>query len=389
MTIKASGSQLKFSEIANEFGDSGQNAGEISLGRYRQHKLNNGNMSNYPVTIGSVSFSELASGIPTSGQIKASNFYSKKLTFVVDYHSFSADRDDSPAHVDAEVRWKNGNNFSVGNFKDAPTAAGGWDGGKKVVINYNRTFGSVTNNSRTVVALRTGQHWPNQTEMVIEVGPNARIFGAGGRGGHGSTGSGQGGDARNGNSALGIDISTNSGGKSCTINVRNGGYIQCGFEGGGGGGGFYDDPNKNDEDPVVSGGGGGGGAGRPAGVGGNAGTNSNHAPQGDGDAGTNATNTVRGLGGSGKNGSQGSSRSGDGGNGGQPGAGNGGEPGDSATQDPGSDNPKKFSAGGAVGLRGAAIRKRVNNCNYTLNIDSGGQVIGDGNPANSAPTGVT
>ena len=110
MTIKASGSQLKFSEIANEFGDSGQNSGEISLGRYRQHKLNNGNMSNYPVTIGSVSFSELASGIPTSGQIKASNFYSKKLTFVVDYHSFAADRDDSPAHVDAEVRWKNGNN---------------------------------------------------------------------------------------------------------------------------------------------------------------------------------------------------------------------------------------------------------------------------------------
>ena len=385
MTIKASGRDLRFSEIASEFGNSGEKSGEISLGRYKQHKLNNGNMSNYPVTIGSVSFSELAPGIPTTGEIKVSDFYSKKLTFVVDYHSFAADRDDSTAHVDAEVRWKNGNNFCVGNFKDAPTAAGGWDGGKKVVINYNRRFGSVTNNTTSVVALRTGQFWPNETEMVIEVGPNARLFGAGGRGGHGSSGSGVGGNARNGNSALGIDINTSSGGKSCTINVRNGGYIQCGFEGGGGGGGFYDDPNKNDEDPTVSGGGGGGGAGRPSGVGGNAGTGSEFGPNGD--AGTNATQTVRGLGGSGKNGSQGSSRSGDGGNGADPN--NNSEDGDTATQDPGSDHPKKFSAGGSKGLRGAAIRKRVNNCNYTLNIDSGGSVIGDGNPANSAPTGVT
>ena len=384
MTIKASGRDLRFSEIASEFGNSGEKSGEISLGRYKQHKLNNGNMSNYPVTIGSVSFSELAPGIPTTGEIKVSDFYSKKLTFVVDYHSFAADRDDSTAHVDAEVRWKNGNNFCVGNFKDAPTAAGGWDGGKKVVINYNRRFGSVTNNTTSVVALRTGQFWPNETEMVIEVGPNARLFGAGGRGGHGSSGSGVGGNARNGNSALGIDINTSSGGKSCTINVRNGGYIQCGFEGGGGGGGFYDDPNKNDEDPTVSGGGGGGGAGRPSGVGGNAGTGSEFGPNGD--AGTNATQTVRGLGGSGKNGSQGSSRSGDGGNGADPN--NNSENGDTATQDPGSDHPKKFSAGGSKGLRGAAIRKRVNNCNYTLNIDSGGEVIGDGNPANSAPTGV-
>ena len=105
----------------------------------------------------------------------------------------------------------------------------------------------------------------------------------------------------------------------------------------------------------------------------------------NGDAGTNATNTVRGLGGSGKNGSQGSSRSGDGGNGAQ--SGSDSENGDNATQGS-SDNPKVFSAGGNKGLRGAAIRKRNASCGYTLNIDSGGQVVGDGNPANSAPTGV-
>ena len=373
---------ISASDIINEFGNSNSNGG-MSLGAYRQHKLANGNLSNYPQTVNGLSFSRLDTGVPVSGQIKYSDLRNKKLNFVVDYQSFSQDRQNSISHVDMQVRWQQGNNATVGNFKDAPTDSGSWNGGKKVFIHVNKTFGSITDNNRNVVALRTGQNWPNNTEMVIEVGSSGKIFGAGGRGGHGSNGSGTGGNAENGNSALGIDITTNSGGKSCTINVRNGGYIQCGFEGGGGGGGFYDDPNKSSQDPVISGGGGGGGAGRPAGVGGNAGTGSQHGPNGD--AGTNATNTVRGLGGSGKQGSQGSSRSGDGGNGAQ--SGSDSENGDNATQGS-SDNPKVFSAGGNKGLRGAAIRKRNASCGYTLNIDSGGQVVGDGNPANSAPTGV-
>ena len=65
---------------------------------------------------------------------------------------------------------------------------GDWNGGKRVYINYNQTFGGVTNNNQNVVALRTGQR-PNNTEMFIEVGSNGRIFGAGGRGGHGCNGS--------------------------------------------------------------------------------------------------------------------------------------------------------------------------------------------------------
>ena len=374
---------ISASDIINEFGNSNSNGG-MSLGAYRQHKLTNGNLSNYPQTVNGISFSRLDTGVPVSGQIKYSDLRNKKLNFVVDYQSFSADRSNSTAHVDMQVRWQQGNNATVGNFKVAPTDSGSWNGGKKVFIHVNKTFGSITDNNRNVVALRTGQNWPDNTEMVIEVGSSGKIFGAGGRGGHGSNGSGDGGDAENGNSALGIDITTNSGGKSCNIIVRNGGYIQCGFEGGGGGGGFYDDPNKSSQDPVISGGGGGGGAGRPAGVGGNAGTGSQHGPNGD--AGTNATNTVRGLGGSGKNGSQGSSRSGDGGNGAQ--SGSDSENGDNATQGGGSANPKVFGSGGDKGLRGAAIRKRDASCGYTLSIDSGGQVIGDGNPANSAPTGV-
>ena len=374
MTTPTSGT-ISASDIINEFGNSNSNGG-MSLGAYRFQ-------SNQ--TIGSLTFTALDTGVPTgSSQIKYSDMRNKKLNFVVDYHTFSQDRQNSVAHINAQTRWQQGNNTAVGGFKSAPTSSGDWNGGKKVFINVNKTFGSITNNTLSVVALRTGQNWPDNTEMIIEVGSSGKIFGAGGRGGHGSNGSGDGGDADNGNSALGIDITTNSGGKSCTINVRNGGYIQCGFEGGGGGGGFYDDPNKSSQDPVISGGGGGGGAGRPAGVGGNAGTSSQHGPNGD--AGTNATNTVRGLGGSGKNGSQGSSRSGDGGNGAQSGADS--ENGDNATQGGGSANPKVFGDGGDKGLRGAAIRKRDASCGYTLNIDSGGQVIGDGNPVNSAPTGV-
>ena len=64
MTIKSSGSSLAFSEIEAEFGANGSR----SLGSYRTTQ-NVGQLSNLP----------LDSGIPTSGQIKFSDFYSKKL----------------------------------------------------------------------------------------------------------------------------------------------------------------------------------------------------------------------------------------------------------------------------------------------------------------------
>ena len=376
---------ISASDIITEFGNSNSNGG-MSLGAYRQHKLANGNLSNYPQTVNGISFSALDTNVPVGGQIKYSDLRNKKLNFVVDYQSFSQDRQNSTSHIDMQVRWQQGNSATVGNFKDAPTDSGSWNGGKKVFIHVNQTFGSITDNNRNVVALRTGSQWPNNTEMEIQVGSNGRIFGAGGRGGHGSNGSGNGGAAENGNSALGIQIAGASAGtgNTCTVRVKSGGIIQCGFEGGGGGGGFYDDPNKSSQDPVISGGGGGGGAGRPIGVGGNAGTGSQHGPNGD--AGTNATNTVRGLGGSGKNGSQGSSRSGDGGNGAD--KDNNSENGDNATQGGGSANPKVFGSGGNKGLRGAAIRRTNATCGYALIIEGSGRVTGDGNPPTSAPTGI-
>ena len=373
MTTPTSGT-ISATDIINEFGNSNSNGG-MSLGAYRFQ-------SNQ--TIGSMTFDKLDNGVPTgSSQISYSQMRNKKLSFVVDYHSFSADRDTSTAHIDAQVRWQQGNTTQVGNFRGTP-AAGDWNGGKRVYINYNNTFGGVTNNTQSVVALRTGQFWPDNTEMFIEVGGSGKIFGAGGNGGNGSTGSGEGGDATNGNSALGIDITTTSGNKSCAINVRNGGYIQCGFEGGGGGGGSYDDPSKSQTDPVTSGGGGGGGAGRPAGLGGNAGTGAQKASNGAAGNAGGANNTTRGLGGAGGNPNEGGSEGGDGGRGAQPGGGAN----DAQAGEGGSGGNKSNGGAGNIGLRGAAIRKRDASCVYTLNIDSGGQVIGDGNPVNSAPTGV-
>ena len=230
---------ISASDIITEFGNSNSNGG-MSLGAYRQHKLANGNLSNYPQTVNGISFSALDTSVPVSGQIKYSDLRNKKLNFVVDYQSFSQDRQNSTSHIDMQVRWQQGNSATVGNFKDAPTDSGSWNGGKKVFIHVNQTFGSITDNNRNVVALRTGSQWPNNTEMEIQVGSNGRIFGAGGRGGHGSNGSGEGGDAENGNSALGIQIAGASAGtgNTCTVRVKSGGIIQCGFEGGGGGGGF-------------------------------------------------------------------------------------------------------------------------------------------------------
>ena len=80
MTIKNSGSQLSFSEIEAEFGD---NPGR-SLGQYRRDDPS-GNFDNASPSGSSLSNLPLDTGIPTSGEIKFSNFYSKQLNMIVDY----------------------------------------------------------------------------------------------------------------------------------------------------------------------------------------------------------------------------------------------------------------------------------------------------------------
>ena len=67
MTIKAAGTQLKFSEIEAEFGS---NPGR-SLGRYRS---THPDFTNESPSGSSLSNLPLDTGIPLSGQIKFSNF---------------------------------------------------------------------------------------------------------------------------------------------------------------------------------------------------------------------------------------------------------------------------------------------------------------------------
>ena len=89
MALQASG-QIKYSEIIAEFGT------PISggIGEYRLSE-NVGTLTNLP----------LDTGVPQSGQIKFSDFYSKRLNQVVDLYSIG---NNSSRQV-AKDRWNNGN----------------------------------------------------------------------------------------------------------------------------------------------------------------------------------------------------------------------------------------------------------------------------------------
>ena len=274
MTIKNSGSQLAFSEIENEFGqpDNGR-----SLGRYRSSdsefkNKNIGQLSNLP----------LDTGIPSSGEIKFSDFYGKKLNMVVDYYDDTGtsggeasnilNREDNGANTLAAT-WRYNNQSPrvkvVGGYRDRPTgsvsgyvlSSSNWQGGKKIFIHVNKSIGGVkaqAESDRTKVALRTGT-WPSGTSLQIDIGSSGRIQGAGGNGRQGATNGGTPDPASTGTSGLGIEY---------PAQINNSGTIRCGYGGGGGGAGSWSDPNKNPRDFGRSGGGGGGGAGIPAGDGG-------------------------------------------------------------------------------------------------------------------------
>ena len=117
MAIKNSGTQLNFSEIEQEFG---QNNGR-SLGRYRNthpdfKNENLGELSNLP----------LDTGIPTSGQIKFSDFYGKRLIIVVDLYESGNSNYGLNVFTD---RFKNGNYQIVGDYRKTITKSDSeWQG---------------------------------------------------------------------------------------------------------------------------------------------------------------------------------------------------------------------------------------------------------------------
>ena len=386
MTIKNSGSELAFSEIEAEFGqpDNGR-----SLGRYRSSDSEFKNKS-----MGQLSNLPLDTGIPTSGEIKFSQFYGKKLNMVIDYYDDTGtsggeasnvlNRQDNGANTLAAT-WRY-NNLSnrvkvVGGYRDRPTgsvsgytlSSSGWQNGKKIFIHVNKSIGSAksgSNSDRNKVALRTG-NWPSGTTLQIDIGSSGRIQGAGGNGRQGNTNSGTPSQAFTGTSGLGIEY---------PAQINNNGIIRCGYGGGGGGAGSWSDPNKNPRDFGRSGGGGGGGAGIPAGDGG---------PQNTGGYGSAGAGGPSDQNGKGKAGSDASFDAGGNGGGGgvhgegPGGAGNGGNGGDrnDGAQSGTAGNPNR-GGGGSPGSNGHGIifssSSVQNNSsgNKTLSGSDGGVIVG-------------
>ena len=238
MALQASG-QIKYSEIIAEFGT------PISggIGEYRLSE-NVGTLTNLP----------LDTGVPQSGQIKFSDFYSKRLNQVVDLYSIG---NNSSRQV-AKDRWNNGNVHIVGSTKTTKTQPPDTVD-DRVIINVNATIRSVKG-TQTHCALRTG-NWDSGTVLEIEIGTSGKLYGSGGDGGNGGSANETAGtNGQTGSSALGIEY-------PCSIN--NLGIIQSGYGGGGGGGGNTRTTGGGKKSGATtngsSGGGGGGGAGLPAG----------------------------------------------------------------------------------------------------------------------------
>ena len=348
MALPSSG-QISLGDIANEFGFT--NGSSTKLGDYR---TTNG-QGNFPVSFGTLQFNSIdaqtGGSVPTSGQIKISDFRSTRLQQVVNFYGsgkggsrlVAKDRYNSNSSGDVNV---------IGNYRTRPSNSSG----TKVHIHVNQQIGS----EKTRVehcALRTGS-WDSSTTLQVDVGGSGRIGGAGGDGGRGSDSSngnstsGRGGD---GTSGLGVQYNPT------TVNVASGGAITAGFGGGGGGGGAYD--TDKEATRTASGGGGGGGAGIPAGEGGAAGTgaseNANGGPGNDGSlseggaGGGNANNDGEAV---------------------SAGGGAGGEASQSAQQGgTGTGGEGSTYGGGGPGSAGAAIRR---NTGFTVNVTNNGSING-------------
>lgn len=250
MTLQSSG-EIRFSQIKDEFGYSVPGTTSVSLGNYRNSDPQFSNRN-----VGTLTDLPLDTGVPKAGEIKASDFYSKKLNVVVDLFSQA----NETTRQNIKGRWNSGNVFVVGGYRGRPPSSTG----TKVIANIDKIIGSEKNGQKRC-AVRTGT-WDANTTLDIQIASGAKLYGSGGNGGAGSTPRGSGGTGETGTSALGIEY-------SCTVN--NLGLIQSGYGGGGGGGGrveYRRSGKKGGRDVGSSGGGGAGGPGFPIGAAGAAGT---------------------------------------------------------------------------------------------------------------------
>jgi hypothetical protein len=139
--------------------------------------------------------------------------------------------------------------------------------------------------SRNSCSLLTGS-WDAATELIVDIGPSARIYGAGGDGGKGGNQGGAGNGGGPGTSGIGVNVTGNT-----TIRIASGAIVRGGGGGGGGGGGAIGNSVSRGKGFVTNagGGGGGGGQGYPGGNGGDLGVGSDpgtkHKAWGSGTAG--------------------------------------------------------------------------------------------------------
>jgi len=359
MALQSSG-EIRFSQIRDEFGESGPGSA-VSLGRYRKNSIhftnkvigrnvNNrlGSYSNYlPLDINCGPNADTPIG--ETGQIKATDFYNGQLNMVVDLYS-----GDTDFRIDCRNIYLNDNNGStvkcVGGFRFRPSNSAA----KRVIVYVAKTFGSEANTHITTCAVKTGD-WNPTTNLDIEIGPNGKIYGAGGDGGDGGSANGSGGqDGKSGSSALGVQY-------PCSIN--NLGRIQAGYGGGGGGGGkreYRKSGKKSGRWAGSSGGGGGGGAGVQ------------NSPGWTSSFGGNSPQDSYGGGGNGSDGGDGVDiTSGNGGNGGQE-AGDGGD--GAAVNNTSTKGDNGTNNGGTGGANGWAIITTNATTDYT--VSGSGSVVG-------------
>lgn len=320
MALQASG-PISFSQISNEFGTPpGKN-----LGAYRLTQ-----------TIGELT-RPLDDGIPISGTIKFSEFYSKRLNIVV---YCSGNR-----VVARDLYNANQSTFAIGGFTSRPDSSSG----KKVWIYTNETIGSNIPASwspnNLYCSLITGG-FDAGTDLRIDIGPGGFVSGAGGDGGvGGSVLCGGGGNGNFGTSAIGVNYQP--------IIITNRGNIRGGSGGGGGGGSAYGFNRRSRGRSIsayAAGGGGGGGSGIPAGNGGQPGGGTSGTRAGQfqiQSAGGPGNSVSQGAGGSGA-GVSGAGASAVGGNGGVGSAGGGAGAGNGF-------NGSCSAAGGGAGANGYGI----------------------------------
>ena len=214
MVLPTGESPLSFSQIRDEFGTQGTDSATapVRLGQYRSSdpsftNENLGELTNLP----------LDTGIPTSGTINVESFHGKKLNTVVDMYESG----NSNYNFNIKTsRFDTGNYDFVGGYRDSLSPST-WQGGKKLIVHINNTFGSDGASNQNDVALTIGTGWPADTEFQIDLGSSAVVAGKGGNGGNGGAGvddssSSTGSNGTGGTSALaletGMSINSQAGG---------------------------------------------------------------------------------------------------------------------------------------------------------------------------------